>query len=148
MRRKVRDVEESLPPGCERPVINDDFGDVYGLVMAITGDGFTYSEMEEAAKDLKKELSLVEGVARVEPWGVQPKGIYLEASETQLSQLGSADKSFISTLKQQNTMENIQALILLASILLCLRRNMLIGMKIMPIKKAEGVIADIERALF
>jgi multidrug efflux pump subunit AcrB len=35
MRRKVRDVEESLPPGCERPVINDDFGDVYGLVMAM-----------------------------------------------------------------------------------------------------------------
>jgi multidrug efflux pump subunit AcrB len=102
MRRKVREVEGSLPPGCERPVINDDFGDVYGLLLAITGDGFSYSEMEEAAKDLKKELSLVEGVARVEIWGTQPKVIYLDASETQLSQLGISNKSIISTMQQQN----------------------------------------------
>ena len=104
MRRKVREVEGSLPPGCDRPVINDDFGDVYGLLLAITGDGFSYSEMEEAAKDLKKELSLVEGVARVEIWGAQPKVIYLDASETQLSQLGISDKSIINTMKQQNMM--------------------------------------------
>ncbi len=102
MRRKVREVESSLPPGCSRPIVNDDFGDVYGLLMAITGDGFSYAEMEEAAKGLKKELSLVEGVARVELWGVQPKVIYLEASETQLSQLGISDKSIISTMQSQN----------------------------------------------
>ena len=102
MRRKVREVEGSLPPGCGRPIVNDDFGDVYGLLMAITGDGFSYAEMEKAAKDLKKELSLVEGVARVELWGVQPKVIYLEASETQLSQLGISDKSIINTMQQQN----------------------------------------------
>ncbi|MBW2476754.1 MAG: efflux RND transporter permease subunit [Deltaproteobacteria bacterium] len=102
MRRKVREVEGSLPPGCSRPVINDDFGDVYGLLLAITGDGFSYSEMEEAAKNLKKELSLVEGVARVELWGVQPKVIYLEASEAQLTQLGISDKSIIATMQRQN----------------------------------------------
>jgi len=102
MRRKVREVEGSLPPGCNRPIVNDDFGDVYGLLMAITGDGYSYAEMEDAAKSLKKELSLVEGVARVELWGVQPKVIYLEASETQLSQLGISDKSIIATMQQQN----------------------------------------------
>ena len=102
MRRKVREVEGSLPPGCKRPIVNDDFGDVYGLLMAITGDGYSYAEMEDAAKGLKKELSLVEGVARVELWGVQPKVIYLEASETQLSQLGISDKSIIATMQQQN----------------------------------------------
>jgi multidrug efflux pump subunit AcrB len=83
-------------------VVNDDFGDVYGLLMAVTGDGFSYAEMEQAVKDLKKELSLVEGVARVELWGVQPKVIYLEASETQLSQLGISDASILNTLQQQN----------------------------------------------
>jgi len=102
MRRKVREVEGSLPPGCQRPIVNDDFGDVYGLLMAITGDGYSYAEMEDAAKNLKKELSLVEGVARVELWGVQPKVIYLEASETQLSQLGISDKSIVATMQQQN----------------------------------------------
>ena len=102
MRRKIREIETSLPPGCERPMVNDDFGDVYGLLLAITGDGFSYAEMEAAAKDLKKELSLVSGVARVELWGVQPKVIYLEASETQLSQLGVSEMSILSTLQQQN----------------------------------------------
>lgn len=102
MRRKIRDVETSLPPGANRPIVNDDFGDVYGLVLALTGDGFSYAEMEETAKDLKKELSLVEGVARVEFWGVQKKAIYLEASEIQLSQVGMTDMSLIQTLQKQN----------------------------------------------
>ena len=102
MRRKIREVETTLPPGANRPVVNDDFGDVYGLLMAVTGDGFSYAEMEEAVKGLKKELSLVEGVARVELWGVQPKVIYLEASESQLSQLGISDTSILNTLQQQN----------------------------------------------
>ena len=102
MRRKIREVETTLPPGANRPIINDDFGDVYGLLMAVTGDGFSYGEMEKAVKGLKKELSLVEGVARVELWGVQPKVIYLEASETQLSQIGITSSSILNTLQQQN----------------------------------------------
>lgn len=102
MRRKIRDVEKSLPPGADRPMINDDFGDVFGLVLALTGDGFSYAEMEETAKNLKKELSLVEGVAKVEFWGVQQQVIYLEATETQLSQLGMSDMSLIQTLEKQN----------------------------------------------
>ncbi len=102
MRRKIRDIEESLPPGANRPIINDDFGDVYGLLLALTGDGFSYAEMEEAAKGLKKEISLVEGVARVDFWGVQKKVIYLEASESQLSQVGMSDMSLIQALQKQN----------------------------------------------
>ena len=46
-------------------MIIDDLGDVYGMVLALTGDGYTYEEMEKAAKGLRKELSLVKGVARV-----------------------------------------------------------------------------------
>jgi len=102
LRRKIRDVESELPPGAGRPAVNDDFGDVFGMVLALTGDGYTYQEMEEEAKGLRKELSLVEGVARVELWGVQPKVIYLDSSEAQLSQLGLTDTSIISTLKNQN----------------------------------------------
>jgi multidrug efflux pump subunit AcrB len=102
VRKKIREVETSLPPGAGRPVINDDFGDVFGLVMAITGDGFSYAEMEETAKSLKKELSLVEGVARVDLWGVQDKVIYLDVQETQLTELGLTDESIVSTLQNQN----------------------------------------------
>ncbi|OUR63823.1 RND transporter permease [Methylophaga sp. 42_25_T18] len=102
LRRKIRNVESALPPGVDRPVISDDFGDVYGHLLAVTGDGFSYAEMESYAKELKKELSLVEGVARVDIWGAQKKVAYLDISQTQLSQLGITDSTIQATLQQQN----------------------------------------------
>ena len=83
--------------------MNDSFGDVYGHLIALTGDGFSYAELEDYAEDLiRKELNTVEGVARVELWGVQKKVIYVDVSETQLSQLGITEQNIISTLEQQN----------------------------------------------
>ena len=102
LRRKVSDAEAYLPPGAEKPIVNDDFGDVFGHLIAIVGDGFSYAEIEKYAKELKKELSLVEGVARVDLWGVQEKVIYLDASETQLSALGISEASLENTLRLQN----------------------------------------------
>ncbi len=103
LRRKVEDSLEKLPPGAGPPIVNDSFGDVYGHVLAITGDGFTYAELEDYADDvLRKELNTVEGVARVELWGVQDKVIYADVSETQLSQLGITEADIVATLKQQN----------------------------------------------
>ncbi len=102
MRRKVRDIEDLLPPGAGRPDISDDFGDVFGFQLALVGDGFTYAEMERWAKDLKKELGVVEGVARVDLWGIQHKIIYFDISQTQLSSLGLTDASIVATLNRQN----------------------------------------------
>ncbi len=102
MRRKVRDVEASLPPGASRPEINDDYGDVFGHLLALTGDGYTYAELEEYAKNLKKEISLVDGVSKVEFWGDQKKVIYIDTSQTQISQLGLSEMNISSTLANQN----------------------------------------------
>ncbi len=102
VRKKIRDVEASLPPGTGRPDVSDDFGDVFGFQLAVTGDGFSYAELEEYAKSLRKEIGLVKGVSRVDLWGVQPKAIYIDVSETQLSELGLSDDNFIATLKTQN----------------------------------------------
>ena len=55
MRRKIRDVESELPPGAARPVINDEFGDVFGFQLAVVGDGFNYAELERYAKILDLE---------------------------------------------------------------------------------------------
>jgi len=88
VRRKVNDVRASLPPGAGEPTVNDDFGDVFGLLLAITSDGYTYAELEDYAEDLRRELSLVPGVAKVEFWGVQRKVIYVDVAQTQLTQLG------------------------------------------------------------
>ena len=102
LRRKISDVWPSLPPGVSEPVISDDFGDVFGFQIAVIGDGYTYAELEEYAKNLKKELSVVEDVARVDLWGVQDRVVYLEVSQSQLTDLGLSDASIENTLRQQN----------------------------------------------
>lgn len=103
LRRKVGDIEQDLPPGTGKPVVSDDFGDVFGFVIAVTGDGFEHAEIERTAKAIKKELSLVDGVARVEFWGLQQRAIYVESSQRQLSTLGLSPAIVKDTLRSQNT---------------------------------------------
>ncbi len=102
MRSKIRDVRSSLPPGAKAPVVFDDFSFVYGFVLAVTGEGFSYAKLEDYVKSIKKELTLVPGVARVELWGNQPRVIYLDASEQKLTDLGITTESFLATLSTQN----------------------------------------------
>jgi multidrug efflux pump subunit AcrB len=102
MRRKINDVRPSLPPGVREPMVSDDFGDVFGFQIALIGDGYTYAEMERFAKALRKELNVVEGVSRVDLWGVQQQVVYLDVAETQLTQLGLSDSSIENTLREQN----------------------------------------------
>lgn len=102
LRRKVRNIETTLPPGAGRPDIGDDFGDVFGLFLAITADGFSYAELYDYAKVIRKELNLVDGVARVELWGVREPTIYVEFSQAQASSLGITTQTIIDTLSRQN----------------------------------------------
>ena len=71
-------------------------------MLAVTGDGYSYAELEDYVKLIKKELSLVTGVSRVELWGVQPKVIYLDVAESQLAELGVTHEDIVATLTQQN----------------------------------------------
>ncbi|KTD10811.1 chemiosmotic efflux system protein A-like protein [Legionella gratiana] len=102
LRKKVQDIESSLPPGADKPVVGDDFGYVFGFLLAVTSDGFNYAELENYTKEIQKELSIVPGVARVDLWGVQQKRIYLNISNTQLSQLEVTLDDLERTLKLQN----------------------------------------------
>ena len=102
LRRKIRDVESTLPPGAGRPMINDDFGDVFGLLLAVTSDGFSYKELKNYADFLKRELSLSEGVGRVDLWGDRDRVIYFEAREETLANLGISEQTLRNTIKNQN----------------------------------------------
>ena len=88
LRKKVQDVEGSLPPGAGKPKVGDDFGYVFGFLLAVSSDGYSYAELERYVKDMRKELSVVPGVARVDLWGVQEKRIYIDVSTAQLSATG------------------------------------------------------------
>ena len=102
VRKKVRDVQGQLPPGAGEPQVSDDYGYVFGFLMALTTDGYTDAELEEYAKALRKELRVVEGVARVDFWGVQKRQIFIEVSEAQLSELGLTVDDLERTLQVQN----------------------------------------------
>ncbi|MDJ0848174.1 MAG: efflux RND transporter permease subunit [Myxococcota bacterium] len=106
VRKKIKDNASKLPPGTSVPDIIDDFNFVYGFVLAITGDGFSYKQLEDYADDIKKELEVVTGVARVDLWGVQPRVIYLDVEETQLAELGVSDENIRDTLQIQNKVVN------------------------------------------
>ncbi|WP_286951372.1 MULTISPECIES: efflux RND transporter permease subunit [Aminobacterium] len=102
LRRKINDVQEHLPPGTSRSLVNDDYGDVYGVYFALTGEGYSYRELEDFADYLRRELLLVPGVASVEVTGIQKEAIYVEISRTKLSQLGISMGELFQVLKAQN----------------------------------------------
>ena len=102
LRKKVQDIEGSLPPGAGKPKVGDDFGYVFGFLLAVSSDGYSYAELERYVKDMRKELSVVPGVARVDLWGVQEKRIYIDVSTAQLSELGLTSEQMMQTLQSQN----------------------------------------------
>lgn len=102
LRRKVGEAGSDLPPGCGEPVVNDDFGDVYGVLFALTGDGYSQHDLKEVADDLRRELLLCQDVGRIEFWGLPTEVVYLEMDRTKLTQLGIAPTAIFDALRQQN----------------------------------------------
>ena len=87
-RKKLGDLQPTLPPGVRGPYFNDEFGDVFSLVYAMTGDGFTLPELKHVAEDVREQLLTVPGVAKVQLVGQQDERIYLEFSPRRLAQFG------------------------------------------------------------
>lgn len=102
LRNKVSDASSALPPGAATPIVNDDFGDVYGLYYLLTGDGYSMRELEDYGKQLRGELLTVEGVAKVTVHGAQSEAIYVEISRERASALGVSIAQVYSDLDQQN----------------------------------------------
>ncbi len=103
VRNKIADAERDLPPGATTPVVNDDFGDVYGIYYLLTGDGYTPTDLFDYAKELRRELLLVDGVAKVGIVGEQEEVIYVEVSRERAASLGVSLNQVYDTLAQQNT---------------------------------------------
>ena len=102
LRRKVNDVQSSLPPGAGPSIVNDDYGDVFGVFYAVTGDGYTYAEIKDYVDMLRRELLLVKDVAKVSLIGVQTEAVYVEMSRAKLAALGLNPQVIYQTLQQQN----------------------------------------------
>jgi multidrug efflux pump len=104
VRKKIDDIRHTLPSGLNGPYYNDEFGDTYSLVYALTGDGLTHREMRDQAERLRAGLLRVRDVAKVELVGLQDEKIYLEFSTHQMAALGLDSNALIQTLQAQNAL--------------------------------------------
>ncbi len=109
LRRKVNDIKPSLPPEVTGVKVGDDFGDVYGIFLSLSGKGYTIDELKDYADLLKKELLRVPDVAKVALWGVPEKAIYVEFDRAKLSNLGISQEKLFQTLSSSNLIENAGA---------------------------------------
>jgi multidrug efflux pump len=104
-RKKVGDMRATLPAGVIGPVFNDDFGDVYGTIYAMSADGFSDEELREHADQMRERLLRVPDVAKVELFGVQPEKVFVEISHKRLATLGLDLNQVIAQLAAQNAVE-------------------------------------------
>ena len=98
LRSKVEDARQKLPPGLDPPLVNDDFGDVYGIFFALTGDGLTLEELHEVGKDLRRGLITADGVGQVELAGVREERILVEVDQARLAALRLSPQELLAAL--------------------------------------------------
>lgn len=102
LRNKVSAAQSQLPAGTQPSVVNDEFGDVAIITLALTADGFSLAEKYEMAKHIRDTLYGVAGTKKIELLGVQQEQIYLEISNTKLAQLGISPDQLSAILQSQN----------------------------------------------
>ena len=102
LRRKVGDIQRQLPPGAGPSLVVDDYGDVFGMLYALTGQGFSAQELRDYAKDIKKRLLLIDGVAKVNMTGIEQEAIFIEISKEKIASLGISLNKIYDLLTSQN----------------------------------------------
>ncbi len=105
LRRKVGDAQRGLPSGAGPSVVNDDFGDVFGIFYAVTTPGFSEREKREVARFLRRELLTVRDVAKVSTDGEREEAIYIEVSNERLATLGLSVDQILTTIQTENAAE-------------------------------------------
>jgi multidrug efflux pump subunit AcrB len=103
LRRQVADVQAQLPPSVRgRSMVIDDFGDVYGIFLAISGEGYSFAELRRYVEFLRRELLLAPNVKKVELFGEQQEVVFLEISRPRLAQLGINEEQIYGKLQERN----------------------------------------------
>jgi multidrug efflux pump len=111
VRKKLGDIGATLPAGVLGPFFNDEFGDTYGSIFALSGDGFSYAEVKDYADFVRQQLLRVPLVAKVEQFGVQDEKINILLSHKKFSQLGLPFEAIVSQIATQNAVESTGVLV-------------------------------------
>jgi multidrug efflux pump len=111
VRKKIGDIAPTLPGGVIGPFFNDEFGDTYGSIFALSGDGFTYAEMRDYADFVRQQLLGVPLVAKVDEFGVQEERLEIVFSQQKFAQLGVPFDAIVSQIATQNGIESAGVLV-------------------------------------
>ena len=104
VRKKIGDMRHTLPAGVQGPFMNDEFGDTFVSIFALTGDGFDLAALRHEAERIARELRHVPDVKKIELIGVQEEKIYIEVSHARLSTLALDPLMIVDALQKQNAM--------------------------------------------
>ena len=102
LRRKLENARDELPESAIGPIVNDEFGDVFGTVVSVTGDGFEYRELKQVADEVRDELLLIPEAAKVDIAGVQEERVFVEYDNTRLSEYGLSPLQLQQILQARN----------------------------------------------
>ncbi|MEM7027006.1 MAG: efflux RND transporter permease subunit [Pseudomonadota bacterium] len=106
LRRKVEDIESELPEGIRPPEVNDEFGDVFGSVYTLTGDGYNYAELKDIADDIRDRLLKLPDIAKVDIHGAQEEVIFVEYNNARLAELGVSPQQLSGVLSTANILSS------------------------------------------
>jgi multidrug efflux pump len=111
VRKKIGDMRGTLPQGVVGPFFNDEFGDVFGVIYALGGEGFSPAEVKLHADRVRQSLLLVPDVSKVELFGVQDEKVFVDISQKKLAQMGLDMGAVLGQLGQQNAIESAGTLL-------------------------------------
>ncbi|MFM7000219.1 MAG: efflux RND transporter permease subunit, partial [Limnohabitans sp.] len=141
VRKKVGDMRATLPQGVQGPFFNDEFGDVYGVIYALSGEGFTPAEVKFQADRVRQTLLRVRDVAKVELFGVQDEKVFIDISQKKLAQMNLDMGAVLAQLGQQNAVEsagNLQSPQDVVQVRIGGQFQSLDDLRAMPIRGASG----------
>jgi len=102
VRKKIGDIASTLPQGLQGPYFNDEFGDVFGIVYAFSGEGFTLPELRHVVEDVRERLLTVPGVGKIQLLGDQEERLYVELNFHKLAELGLTVTDILDVIRREN----------------------------------------------
>ncbi|HZX25544.1 MAG TPA: efflux RND transporter permease subunit [Telluria sp.] len=106
VRKKIGDIAGTLPPGVIGPFFNDEFGDTYGSIFALSGDGYSYADLKDYADYVRQQFLRVESVAKVEQFGVQDEKVNIVFSHKKFAKLGIPFEQIVNQIQTQNVIQS------------------------------------------
>lgn len=102
LRRKVDDAARDLPAGTVGPFVRDDLGEVFGTILTITGEGYSYAELKSVADEVRDELLRIKDVAKVNTYGEREERIFVEYQNARLAEIGLSPYQLQTILQSRN----------------------------------------------